>query len=111
MTTKKISQQTSSHAATDAQKTKRKKTGGRKKGTPNKATQLGRDTINNLLSSYSSSGLFSQDFLSLDSKERLIIAERLMSYIIPKYQAIALDITASSSTEKTLEERLKELSQ
>lgn len=96
---------------TKATPTKRKKYGGRTKGTPNKVTQLGRDTINSLLSSYSSSGLMSQDFLALEPKDRLTIADRLMSYVLPKFQSIALDVTSSSSSEKSIEDRLKELSQ
>ena len=44
------------------------KTGGRVKGTPNKATVLNKKAIENLLEQYNSSGMFSQDFLSLEPR-------------------------------------------
>lgn len=85
-----------------------KKTGGRKKGTPNKATTLGKEVIVSLLSDYSCSGLMNADFMALDPKDRLVIAERLMQYTIPKMQATAIDLN-TPDRDKTIEERLAEL--
>lgn len=85
-----------------------KKTGGRTKGTPNKATSLGKEVIVSLLSDYSDSGLMSSDFMALDPKDRLVIAEKLMQYTIPKMQATAIDITTGDKKE-TIEDRLAEL--
>lgn len=85
-----------------------KKTGGRKKGTPNKSSVLGKEVIVSLLSDYSSSGLMTSDFMALDPKDRLVIAERLMQYTMPKMQATAIDITTGDK-EKTIEDRLAEL--
>lgn len=85
-----------------------KKTGGRKKGTPNKSTTLGKEVIVSLLADYSASGLMTSDFMALDPKDRLVIAERLMQYTMPKMQATAIDI-APADREKTIEERLAEL--
>lgn len=85
-----------------------KKTGGRKKGTPNKATTLGKEVIVTLLADYSESGLMTSDFMALDPKDRLLIAEKLMQYTMPKMQSTAVDITAGDR-EKTIEERLAEL--
>ena len=85
-----------------------KKTGGRKKGTPNKATTLGKEVIVTLLADYSESGLMTSDFMALDPKDRLLIAEKLMQYTMPKMQSTAVDITAVDR-EKTIEERLAEL--
>lgn len=85
-----------------------RKTGGRKKGTPNKSTMLGKEVIVSLLSDYSNSGLLTSDFMALDSKDRLVIAERLMQYTMPKMQATAIDLSTSES-EKTIEDRLAEL--
>ena len=45
-----------------------KKTGGRKKGTPNKSTMLGKEVIVSLLADYSNSGLMTSDFMALDPK-------------------------------------------
>lgn len=85
-----------------------KKTGGRKKGTPNKSTMLGKEVIVSLLSDYSQSGLMASDFMALDPKDRLVIAERLMQYYMPKMQATAIDL-ATGEREKTIEDRLAEL--
>lgn len=71
---------------------KNKKTGGRTKGTPNKATATVRDTISTLLTDYQESGRMSDDFMKLEPRDRLIIAERLMNYIAPKMQATAVDL-------------------
>lgn len=85
-----------------------KKTGGRKKGTPNKSTALGKEVIVSLLTNYSDSGLMASDFLALDPKDRLIIAEKLMQYTMPKMQATAIDLTTGDK-ERTIEDRLAEL--
>lgn len=85
-----------------------KKTGGRRKGTPNKTTTLGKEVIISLLSDYSNSGLMTSDFMALDPKDRLVIAERLMQYTMPKMQATAIDLTTGDK-EKTIEDRLAEL--
>lgn len=86
-----------------------KKTGGRKKGTPNKTTTLGRQVITSLLGDYADSGLMNADFMALEPKDRLIIAERLMQYTLPKMQATAIDLAASDPSAKTIEQRLVEL--
>lgn len=85
-----------------------KKTGGRKKGTPNKSTTLGKEVIISLLADYSDSGLMTSDFMALEPKDRLVIAERLLQYTMPKMQATAIDLN-SSNRDKTIEERLAEL--
>ena len=85
-----------------------KKTGGRKKGTPNKSSVLGKEVIVSLLSDYSNSGLMTSDFMALDPKDRLVIAERLMQYTMPKMQATAIDLNTGDK-EKTIEDRLAEL--
>ena len=85
-----------------------KKTGGRQKGVPNKATVLGKDAIVGLLADYSNSGLMSSDFAGLDPKDRLAIAERLMQYVMPKMQATAPDIS-DTGHKKTIEDTLAEL--
>lgn len=85
-----------------------KKTGGRKKGTPNKSTTLGKEVIVSLLADYSNSGLMTSDFMALDPKDRLVIAERLMQYTMPKMQATAIDLN-TGVREKTIEDRIAEL--
>lgn len=89
---------------------KGKKTGGRVKGTPNKATVMNKQLINNLLADYSDSGLMSKDFMSLEAKDRMTIAEKLMQYVMPKMQSTSVDL-AVTDEKKTLESTLNELSQ
>lgn len=85
-----------------------RKTGGRKKGTPNKSTTLGKEVIVSLLTDYANSGLMTADFMALEPKDRLVIAERLMQYTMPKMQSTAVDLSAGDR-EKTIEDRLSEL--
>lgn len=61
-----------------------------------------------LLADYSNSGLMTSDFMALVPKDRLVIAERLMQYTMPKMQATAIDLSTGDN-EKTIEDRLAEL--
>lgn len=87
---------------------KRKKYGGRTKGTPNKVTADMRATIKSLLDEYSGSGKMTDDFGRLEPKERLAVAEKLMQYAIPKLQATTLEVSEGAT--KTIEDTLLELS-
>lgn len=84
------------------------KTGGRQKGTQNKTTTVTKQVIASLLSDYNESGLMAKDFKKLEPKDRLIIAERLMQYTLPKMQSTAVDLSVSE-TKKTIEDTLVEL--
>lgn len=88
---------------------KRKKHGGRVKGTPNKVTREMRDAVARLLDEYQESGLMAEDFAKLKPGDRIAMAEKLMQYTTPKLQAIAL----SDDGEKhfTIEDRLVELAE
>lgn len=85
------------------------KTGGRKKGTPNKATTLGRAVIVELLADYTNSGLMASDFMAIEPKDRLWISERLMQYVLPKMQSATIDLV-NAEGRTTIEEKLAELS-
>lgn len=84
------------------------KTGGRKKGTPNKATATVREVVANLLNEYQESGLMASDFAALEPKDRMCIAEKLMNYTTPKMQAVAL--SGDEERTITIEEKLIMLS-
>ena len=77
------------------------KTGGRKKGTPNKSTPSVKEAIGLLLKMYSAPqdadednpegmSLMLQDWLCLKPNERIAMAEKLMQYSVPKMQAVAI---------------------
>lgn len=83
---------------------------GRPKGSPNKLTLDMRTVIARLLDEYHKSGLMLKDFLALDPDKRLIIAERLMQYALPKLQATTVDLTASSAP-SSIDDTLRALSQ
>lgn len=95
---------------TEKEKGKRKKTGGRVKGTPNKLTALNRKAIEGVLADYNRSGLFTQDFLSLGPKDRITIAERLIQYTTPKMQSTTVDLVAEN-TECTIDIMLRKLAE
>jgi hypothetical protein len=90
-------------------KSGRKKTGGRVAGTPNKITALTKATIAEMLANYKDSGLMDSDFLQLDPKDRLAIAEKLMQYTMPKIQSVEVDL-AEGLKKRTIEDKLLELS-
>lgn len=89
---------------------KGRKTGGRQPGSPNKTTAMSKAVITQILTQYNESGLMSSDFLSLDAKDRITIAERLMQYVMPKIQAVDMNVAAEVK-ERTIEDKLIELSQ
>ena len=67
------------------------KTGGRQKGSPNKVTSAVKECISKMLTDYTNSETFMKDFAELEPKERLMIAEKLMNYVVPKMQSVAVE--------------------
>jgi hypothetical protein len=63
------------------------KTGGRKKGTPNKVTTQLKEFISDLLLSYSDNQM-KQDMEQLTPKERVELFYKMSQYVIPKVKAI-----------------------
>lgn len=73
----------------------RGKTGGRAKGTPNKITSTLKEFISGVIDDNREQIL--KDLKMLEPKERLMILERLMGYVIPKQQAIGANIESTCS--------------
>ena len=88
--------------------TKRVKTGGRVKGTPNKTTAITKEVISKILDEYNSSGQMKSDLMGLEPRDRLDIVIKLMHYILPKVQSVALDVSGSLE-HRTIEDKLTEL--
>lgn len=82
------------------------KTGGRTKGTPNRVTQLGREAICKMLQGYVDGGLMDSDFAELEARDRLVIAEKLMQYAVPRLQAVSVDMN-NTSEKLGIDERLR----
>lgn len=80
------------------------KTGGREKGTPNKVTSDTKQWIQQLIDGNRKT--FEKDLKELDSKDRLIILERMMSYVVPKMQSV--DVKAQVEAEYQELEKLLE---
>lgn len=87
----------------------RVKAGGRQKNTPNKITSVTRQTISEFIAEYQNSGLMFNDFKSLEPRDRLMVAEKLLNYTIPKMQAQALEVNVNGGN-KTIEDTLVALS-
>lgn len=85
------------------------KTGGRKKGSPNKVQSPVKKAISDWIEGYSDSGKMKKDLDSLDPKDRLAIMEKLSQYVMPKIQAVSLDVDSGTS-KITIEQKLIELS-
>lgn len=87
---------------------KGKKTGGRRAGTPNKASAAVRGAIAKMLDAYFTSETFENDIAELEPKDRVAAMEKFAAYVSPKLQSTTLDMTIESN--KTIEDRLAELS-
>lgn len=88
---------------------KGKKTGGRQVGSKNKVPHVKKEYIASLLGDYFDSDLMHKDFLSLDPKDRLATAEKLMKFVLPTMQSTAVDMNIEGGAQ-SLEERLSALS-
>lgn len=86
-----------------------RKTGGRKKGTPNKVSGDMKAILAGFASDYYNSGEFLNDFNNLEAKDRLDIFTKILPYFTPKMQAVQADVNAT--TTKTIEDELIRLSQ
>lgn len=77
---------------------------GRPRGTPNKITTDLREFIGQLLSDNLEQ--FNADFQQLDAKDRLMIMEKLLSYVLPKLSNMILKEEQEPEKLKTKEEFL-----
>lgn len=87
------------------------KTGGRVKGTPNKPKpykQLIYSCISAGVGDYFESGLFDQDLMALDPKDRITVMERLSQYVVPKQQSQKVDMSAEVGASQSLKDKLSE---
>lgn len=73
------------------------KTGGRKKGTPNRTTKMMRQWLTNFVRK--NRRTMQSDLDALEPKDRLIILEKLMGYVIPKQQAVKAEISSLTDDE------------
>lgn len=74
---------------------------GRPKGVPNKATTTLKEFISDLVDDNREQ--LKSDFLALDSKDRLLMFDKLLSFILPKQTASTAEINLSGMTESELD--------
>ena len=85
------------------------KSGGRQKGTQNKVTGITKEMINSVLAEYHDDGRLTKDFDELEPRERLGVFIKLIGYILPKPQAVEMNLNATY--ESPIVKRLRELAQ
>lgn len=66
------------------------KTGGRQAGTPNKVTGTIKDFLASVIDS--SREQMKKDLENLEPKDRLMVLEKFMQYVIPRQQAVKADM-------------------
>ena len=86
-----------------------KKAKGRPPGSKNRITAINKQLITDLLCDYSNSGLMMDDFMRLPPKDRIMISEKFMQYVMPKMQSVQADMTVVGKRE-TLADTLNNLS-
>ena len=88
---------------------KKLKTGGRKKGTPNKVTRDLRESITALVEKNLKT--IESDFNKLDPERRLIVLERYLKYCLPPLQSMSIQADIKRQLEKLTDEELGELAE
>lgn len=110
-------------------KTKRKKTGGRKKGTPNKPTPL-KECLRQVSAAYFEQSVkikdakaaellnvkvgtmvsrFDLDMALMEPKDRATIQEKFLRYHTPQMQSVSAEVNVNADISATIGDRLKSL--
>ena len=83
------------------------KPGGRAAGTPNKVTTDLRQWVNDLLNKNQLQ--FEKDLKNLEPQQRVMILEKMLSYALPKQQAIQAQIDLNTLSDEQLDKIINEL--
>ena len=81
--------------------------GGRAKGTPNKVTGSVKDWISQVIDR--NRRQMERDIEALEPKDRLMMLEKLMQYVIPKQQAVKAEIDFNQLSDEQLDALVDEL--
>lgn len=81
--------------------------GGRQRGTPNRVTSSVRNWLSQVIEDNRQQ--MEQDLKMLEPKERLIILEKLMQYVVPKQQAVNGKLDIEMLTDEQLDVLVGEL--
>lgn len=83
------------------------KTGGRKKGTPNKTTQTAKEWISETLSANWEQ--MKSDLKVLEPKDRLQLLFKLLEYVVPKQRETSNNIKFEDLTDEEMDELVNKL--
>lgn len=83
--------------------------GGRDKGTPNKVTMAMKDWLSAMIDENREQMI--ADLAALELRDRLMMLERFMAYVIPKQQSIKADVGMKNEGSESIVERLKRLAE
>lgn len=87
------------------------KSGGRKKGTPNKTTAAARKFMAAIMEEYADGELIKDDWKKLKPRDRMELAKDILPYLVPKLQAVAvIEDEETNGRRRTIEDRLIALS-
>lgn len=87
------------------------KSGGRKKGTPNKTTAAARKFMAAIMEEYADGELIKEDWKKLKPRDRMELAKDILPYLVPKLQAVAvIEDEETNGRRRTIEDRLIALS-
>lgn len=81
--------------------------GGRRKGTPNRSTSTVREWLSGLIDK--NRRQVEKDLKELEPKERLMMLEKLMSYVIPKQQAVNASVEVDKLSDEQLDMIIDEI--
>lgn len=81
--------------------------GGRQKGTPNKVTASVKDWVAGVIDK--NRRQMERDIKALEPKDRLLMLEKLMQYVIPKQQAVSAEVDFSRLSDEQLNTLVDEL--
>lgn len=83
------------------------KTGGRQKGSTNKATTETRQWINNIIND--NRDTLEKDLKTLEPQQRWAIVEKLLQYTTPKMQSVTAEVDLTKLSEEALDTIIDEL--
>lgn len=80
---------------------------GRPKGAKGRVKQSVKDWIQNVIDA--NRNQFAEDLAALSPKERVVILEKLISYVVPKQQAVNANVELSKLSDEQLNSIIGEL--
>lgn len=81
--------------------------GGRQKGTPNKVTASVKEWLSALIDKNRKQ--VERDLKQLEPRERLVMLEKLMQYVVPKQQAVSARVDFDRLTDGQLDTIISEI--